>query len=1112
MKKRLSDPSEDTAQLLRATVMISPSNSEGAVGTLDCGGGAGGGPLSVLYLPPEFRAIRLYRSTTWKQLMYALLSVASLGVLPLVAYYVPLLHAACTRTPLSSALFATSVLVQHMDSGLWESVPVHRTGETIWFEFRKHRYVLDDASGFFQRCSATCHALPASTIVQRLASGYSDSAATVVHGFFGPNALDISVAPLHHVLLEKLLHPFYLFQFTSVFLWIYEEYYTYSCLIFAMSVGSLLYEAFSQVSSSKKLHDLVQMDHLTAQVLRNHVIKTVSVESLVVGDVVLVGPGVVPADMALVQGECAADESSLTGEAIPVHKHSVSLVDDDLSLAKMKATQKACLLHSGSSIVRMDAPICKAIVLATGFHTSKGDLFRSIVCPKPIQFQVEKDSYRFLAALSVLALVTGIKNAMDAASHGMSWTRILVSSLDLITIAVPPALPLILSVGVGYSLHRLQRQGIFCIDSPKINLAGHLTCFCFDKTGTLTTDTMVFQGVDVVTTDTASLAFSGLQPLSQSSHAMQHGAGTCHGVTWSQGQLVGSPLEISLFHASKHRWDNATGEIECPTSGKRFTYVKKFAFDASLQRSSIVLSDGQVYVKGSPEAMVECCVAVPAHFHDTVHAYAKDGYYCMGLATKHIVVQQDIPRAHVESQLTFLGLLLFLNPIKPESAPLMEALQTADIDVRIITGDNALTAIHVARGLAMDLRPNIVILDVDHADERNDHVASVVMHNVDSGDTQPYSMDAFLQLSPTTDFALTGASLHWFQTSSSIAVDLIGMVDVVKIFARIRPDQKTWLVETLMAQGHYVGMCGDGTNDCGALKAAHVGLALSDAEASIVAPFTSRQQHILDVLTLIREGRCALTTSYLGFKYMVMYPVTQVVMTSTLYAVLVTLGNYQFLLDDMVIVLGLSILMLHTDPTPVLSSRQPAMTLFARSIVWSMAGHVLIFVVCFSLAMASAAREPWYCSVDQARANATRGCYTYVSPPGDGYTRVSYENSVAWLFGHWEFVIVAVAMNLKDPFRQAVWPHNKLFVGYVVAMIVLLLWLTLTHNAAVLTWLELLPLPVTFQWHLLSIVALNATCSIGWEYVVTRVLDVVPPTSTAAIDRIHRRMPDIMVL
>jgi len=86
------------------------------------------------------------------------------------------------------------------------------------------------------------------------------------------------------------------------------------------------------------------------------------------------------------------------------------------------------------------------------------------------------------------------------------------------------------------------------------------------------------------------------------------------------------------------------------------------------------------------------------------------------------------------------------------------------------------------------------------------------------------------------------------------------------IFARMLPEQKQALIEMLQDMGYYVGMCGDGANDCGALKAAHAGISISDAESSVASPFTSRETNVSCVPNLIREGRCALVTSFGMFK------------------------------------------------------------------------------------------------------------------------------------------------------------------------------------------------------------------------------------------------------
>lgn len=114
-----------------------------------------------------------------------------------------------------------------------------------------------------------------------------------------------------------------------------------------------------------------------------------------------------------------------------------------------------------------------------------------------------------------------------------------------------------------------------------------------------------------------------------------------------------------------------------------------------------------------------------------------------------------------------------------------------------------------------------------------------------------------------------------------------------KVFARMSPDEKHELVEKLQGIDYCCGFCGDGANDCGALKVADVGISLSEAEASVAAPFTSRVFDIRCVPEVIREGRAALVTSFSCFKFMSLYSAIQFTSVSLLYASASNLGDFQ---------------------------------------------------------------------------------------------------------------------------------------------------------------------------------------------------------------------------
>ncbi|KAH9114806.1 hypothetical protein AeMF1_011119, partial [Aphanomyces euteiches] len=529
------------------------------------------------------------------------------------------------------------------------------------------------------------------------------------------------------------------------------------------------------------------------------------------------------------------------------------------------------------------------------------------------------------------------------------------------------------------------------------------------------------------------------------------------------GVVTGYALERDMFASTEYML-NASHEI-LKNNQVVLRYCHRFPFDAALQRSSVVVQainetgNYRVFVKGSPEAMTEICesASLPSDFECRVEQYASQGYYCMGLATKVVTTDATTTdRAQMESNVKFLGFLLFVNPVKPESSQVIQTLESADIDVRIITGDNALTAMHVARQISMRLSTSMVYVDLVSDGSLSYQLLPSSTSWLPAGDlSKLMAMDY--------DLTISGSALEFVKQSSSM--DLTNkLVLKTKIFARIKPQLKTWIVQTLMDSGLCVGMTGDGTNDCGALKAAHVGLALSDAEASIVTPFTSRDKAIQDIVTLIREGRCALTTSLLSFKFMVMYPIIETTGVAVLNHIQATFSNNQYLFDDMFVVLGISVLMLHTPPSKTLTKARPPQSLFAPRILWSIACQSICFVLFFAATLIAAERQPWFCSLTDVAAGR-KHCYEYHSSESGDMTFHSYEVSIVWLVGHWQYFVLAVALNQKDPFRESAW-RNLSFVVYTAAvgavMVLLLLW---PGNTLGVEWFDLeIPLPFGFCW------------------------------------------------
>jgi cation-transporting ATPase 13A3/4/5 len=227
-----------------------------------------------------------------------------------------------------------------------------------------------------------------------------------------------------------------------------------------------------------------------------------------------------------------------------------------------------------------------------------------------------------------------------------------------------------------------------------------------------------------------------------------------------------------------------------------------------------------------------------------------------------------IPRSDVESNLTFLGLLVMENKLKKETPGTIENLQKCKVKTVMATGDNVLTAISVARQCnIIDSSRDVWLADIGQPDSRGNPTINWKCTNKELNLNAKNLKDGELPwhyLDEKIEVAVTGKAFKVItDTGKQYPYIINSVVAKAKVFARMGPDDKACLVENIQEiMKESVGMCGDGANDCGALKTADAGISLSEAEASIAAPFTSAVQNIECVVTLLREGRAAMSTSF----------------------------------------------------------------------------------------------------------------------------------------------------------------------------------------------------------------------------------------------------------
>jgi len=259
----------------------------------------------------------------------------------------------------------------------------------------------------------------------------------------------------------------------------------------------------------------------------------------------------------------------------------------------------------------------------------------------------------------------------------------------------------------------------------------------------------------------------------------------------------------------------------------------------------------------------------------------------------------------------------------------------------------------------------------------------------------------------------------------------------VRIFARTSPQQKVDAVRLHVDRGFITGMCGDGGNDCGALRAAHVGVALSDAEASIVSPFTSKRKSVESVTELLREGRCALVTSFAGYKFLVteglIFSYTKLV--TYYYGVIMCTTAY--LLIEGFIVIVISYAMTLSTPLTTLPPRRPTSSLLGGTTVASVCGFNAINVAVMSLSLVLMERQPEYIKFPTGSVGDTSQWWLL----GD-----AWETTIMFSCFANPFLTAAVVFSFGDVFRQPVYKNWLLCSAYIV------LW-------GIMTYLLIFPLP-----------------------------------------------------
>eukprot|EP00058_Branchiostoma_floridae_P001053 XP_002586541.1 hypothetical protein BRAFLDRAFT_131390 [Branchiostoma floridae] len=754
---------------------------------------------------------------------------------------------------------------------------------------------------------------------------------------------------------------------------------------------------------AETLRDMVALEAEVSVWRGDSVYEDIPGQELVPGDVITIPPygTMMACDAVLITGNCIVNESMLTGESVPVTKTPLPNpppTEGQDPCVYISEEHKRHTLFCGTQVIQTryyGGEKVKAVVIRTGFVTAKGELVRSILFPKPMGFKFYQDAMRFLAVLAGLAVIGFSYSVYMMISFKAPVKEIILRALDMITVIVPPALPAAMTVGSVYAQRRLMKQGIFCISPPRINVSGKTKLVCFDKTGTLTEDGLDLWGV--VPADMSVVKNAADLPRGALLAAMA----SCHSLTLIEGEMTGDPLDLKMFEATD--WlleepgpDNTRFDILAPTVVKPVTadtfimgassqtpyeigILRQFPFSSSLQRMSVITRtlgnrNMDVYLKGAPEMVASLCIkeTVPPDFHTTLMRYTLQGFRVIAFAWKMLDTSikfhhlQKIQRDQVETDLTFLGLMVMQNALKPETTPTIQQLREANIRTVMVTGDNMLTAVSVARNCRMVLSNDTVILVTANPPEEG----------------QPAHITWTYSEHPTEDSVVQGQGQQPGKWDSGA-------------------DMSEPLVEYDMA-----------------LKTAHAGISLSEAEASVASPFTSKIPNIQCVPTVIREGRAALVTSFGSFKYMALYSMVQFVSVITLYSIDSNLGDIQYLYIDLAITTSVALFMGWQEAYPKLVPQRPLGSLMAPVNLFSVVSQVVLMIAVQVGTFVYLKQQPWFVPLKP-------------DPKSDNI--LCYETTVVFSVTSYLYIVLAAAFSKGRPYRR------PLYTNYVFMMSLMIL-------------------------------------------------------------------------
>ena len=605
---------------------------------------------------------------------------------------------------------------------------------------------------------------------------------------------------------------------------------TDSIIILIVVIVNAIIGVVQENKAEKSLEALQKLSSHVAKVVRNGKVEVVASRELVPGDIVVLDTGdYVPADLRIIEGvNLKSQESSLTGESVPVDKNAEIITDEKVGIG-----DRTNMLFSSSLITYGRG---KGIVVETGMNTEVGKIATIINDTEgtatPLQIKLNKLGKTLgIAALAICVLIFIIGIA-----YGKDIIDMFMTAVSLAVAAIPEGLAAVSTIVLAIGVQRMVKKNAIIKKLPAVETLGSATVICSDKTGTLTQNKMTVQKVfvdgkifditdseekeaDAKYENNKAEATFNSEKISSTATKLMDVCTLCNDTKIGENNnLTGDPTETALIDLGfKIKFD-----VENTLKLQR---VKEYPFDSDRKLMTTVNKVGDKYIaytKGGIDELLAKCTKYEineeikdnlSEYKDTIEKYniemAKDALRVLAMAYKELDHEPtDEEMKTIENNLIFVGMVGMIDPPREEVKLAVEKCKTAGIKTVMITGDHKITAVAIAKALG-------------------------ILENENE--------------------AITGAELEEMSDE-----DLTKNIRQYSVYARVSPEHKVRIVKAWQANGEIVAMTGDGVNDAPALKTADIGCAMGIVGTDVskeAADVILTDDNFATIVSSVEEGR-----------------------------------------------------------------------------------------------------------------------------------------------------------------------------------------------------------------------------------------------------------------